>query len=242
KFLIKNKEEIFTVPGDGNDIASPAMLHLSKMSFHEALDLFFELNETTIRCTWDILRQKDFLDRLSKIPWVIPTFIVIESEDNVAEFSGPSRWKELSKEISSKILPCGDGSCWKTFKPVLIWILRPKSMECASVFHQPDGVRSKRYHIVPYGELNDIHVALVARCTWDILRQKDFLDRLSKIPWVIPTFIVIESEDNVAEFSGPSRWKELSKEISSKILPCGDGSCWKTFKPVASLIAKGKLK
>ncbi|GJV42679.1 hypothetical protein Tco_1421119 [Tanacetum coccineum] len=43
--------------------------------------------------------------------------------------------------------------------------------------------------------------------------------------------------DIVAEFCGPSRWKELSKESSSKILPCGDGSCWKTFKPIASLIA-----
>ncbi|GKB47107.1 hypothetical protein Tco_0897860 [Tanacetum coccineum] len=37
-------------------------------------------------------------------------------------------------------------------------------------------------------------------------------------------------------------WKELSKETSSKILPDGDGSCKKTFKPIASLIAKGKLK
>ncbi|GKC05311.1 hypothetical protein Tco_0996921, partial [Tanacetum coccineum] len=36
---------------------------------------------------------------------------------------------------------------------------------------------------------------------------------------------------------GPSRWKELSKESGSKILPCGDGSCWKAFKPIASLIA-----
>ncbi|GKF12087.1 hypothetical protein Tco_0050013 [Tanacetum coccineum] len=44
------------------------------------------------------------------------------------------------------------------------------------------------------------------------------------------------------DFLDPSRWKELSKETSSKILPCGDGSCWKTFKPIASLIAKGKLK
>ncbi|GJZ54232.1 hypothetical protein Tco_0609117, partial [Tanacetum coccineum] len=44
------------------------------------------------------------------------------------------------------------------------------------------------------------------------------------------------------DFLYPSWWKELSKEMSSKILPCGDGSCWKTFKPVASLIAKGKLK
>nr|GFC84392.1 hypothetical protein [Tanacetum cinerariifolium] len=46
--------------------------------------------------------------------------------------------------------------------------------------------------------------------------------------------------DIVVKFCSPSQWKELSKEMSSKILPCGDGSCWKTFKPIASLIAKGK--
>nr|GEV01942.1 protein DETOXIFICATION 54 [Tanacetum cinerariifolium] len=36
------------------------------------------------------------------------------SADIIAEFYGPSRWKELIKETSSKILPCGDRSCWKT--------------------------------------------------------------------------------------------------------------------------------
>nr|GEZ01403.1 putative reverse transcriptase domain-containing protein [Tanacetum cinerariifolium] len=40
----------------------------------------------------------------------------------------------------------------------------------------------------------------------------------------------------------PSRWKKLSKEIGSKILPGEDGSCRKPFKPIASLIAKEKLK
>ncbi|GJX93214.1 zinc finger, CCHC-type containing protein [Tanacetum coccineum] len=40
------------------------------------------------------------------------------SLDIIAEFCGPSRWKELSKETSSKILLCGDRSCWKTFKPM----------------------------------------------------------------------------------------------------------------------------
>ncbi|GKA60523.1 hypothetical protein Tco_0759930 [Tanacetum coccineum] len=50
------------------------------------------------------------------------------------------------------------------------------------------------------------------------------------------------SMDIIVEFYGPSRWKKLSKESGSKILPCGDGSCWKAFKPIASLIAKGKLK
>ncbi|GKC93361.1 hypothetical protein Tco_1158803 [Tanacetum coccineum] len=44
------------------------------------------------------------------------------------------------------------------------------------------------------------------------------------------------------DFLDPSRWKELSKETGSKILPSRDGSCWKTFKPIAGLIAKGKLK
>ncbi|GKE45744.1 hypothetical protein Tco_1473028 [Tanacetum coccineum] len=42
--------------------------------------------------------------------------------------------------------------------------------------------------------------------------------------------------DIIAEFCSPSRWKELSKESGSKILPCGDGSYWKASKPVASLI------
>ncbi|GJT20676.1 hypothetical protein Tco_0890613 [Tanacetum coccineum] len=39
------------------------------------------------------------------------------------------------------------------------------------------------------------------------------------------------------DFLDPSWWKELSKETSSKILPYGDGSCWKMFKPIANLIA-----
>ncbi|GJY69230.1 hypothetical protein Tco_0472212 [Tanacetum coccineum] len=46
----------------------------------------------------------------------------------------------------------------------------------------------------------------------------------------------------VRDFLDPSRWKELSKETSSKILPSGDGSRGETFKPIASLITKGKLK
>nr|GEX75598.1 hypothetical protein [Tanacetum cinerariifolium] len=54
------------------------------------------------------------------------------------DFLDPSRWKELSKEMSNKILPCGDGSSWKTFKPI-------------------------RYHIVPFEELNGVPIALMAR-------------------------------------------------------------------------------
>nr|GEV94867.1 hypothetical protein [Tanacetum cinerariifolium] len=40
----------------------------------------------------------------------------------------------------------------------------------------------------------------------------------------------------------PSRWKELSKETSSKILPSRDGFCRETLKPIASLVSKRKLK
>ncbi|GKF55942.1 hypothetical protein Tco_0166282, partial [Tanacetum coccineum] len=51
------------------------------------------------------------------------------------------------------------------------------------------------------------------------------------------SMMLLEHQDIIAEFCGPSWWKELSKESSTKILPCGDGSCWKAFKPIASLIA-----
>ncbi|GJT60766.1 hypothetical protein Tco_1004299 [Tanacetum coccineum] len=71
----------------------------------------------------------------------------------------PSRWKELSKETSSKILSCGDGSCWKTFKPIASLI----SVERASILHQPHGVGSQRHHIVPIGELNGVSIALMSR-------------------------------------------------------------------------------
>nr|GEZ61882.1 hypothetical protein [Tanacetum cinerariifolium] len=108
----------------------------SKMSFHQALDLIFELDEAAIGCTRDILRQSNFLDRLREIHWVVPAFVVIEGErfsmlslehqDIIAKFYGPSRWKELSKETSSKILPCGGGSCWKTFKPIASLIANGK--------------------------------------------------------------------------------------------------------------------
>ncbi|GKG15029.1 hypothetical protein Tco_0354629 [Tanacetum coccineum] len=44
------------------------------------------------------------------------------------------------------------------------------------------------------------------------------------------------------DFLDPSRWKKLSRETSRKILLGGDGSCKITFKPIAGLIAKEKLK
>ncbi|GKB00628.1 hypothetical protein Tco_0828621 [Tanacetum coccineum] len=74
------------------------------MSFHQALDLILELDEAAVGCTRDILRQRDCLDQLSEIPWVVPTFVVIEGEDIVAEFYSPSRGEELSNETSRLVL------------------------------------------------------------------------------------------------------------------------------------------
>ncbi|GJU09015.1 hypothetical protein Tco_1125445 [Tanacetum coccineum] len=111
----------------GSDSVHLSRLRWSKVSFHQALDLILELDEAAVGCTRDILRQSDRLDRLGEILWVFPTFVVKEEhQDIVAEFCSPSRWKELSKETSSKILPCGDGSCWKTFKPVACLIAKGK--------------------------------------------------------------------------------------------------------------------
>ncbi|GKF83573.1 hypothetical protein Tco_0245229, partial [Tanacetum coccineum] len=39
------------------------------------------------------------------------SLMLLEHHDVISEFCSPSWWKELSKETSSKILPCGDGSC-----------------------------------------------------------------------------------------------------------------------------------
>ncbi|GJX17591.1 hypothetical protein Tco_0218423 [Tanacetum coccineum] len=50
------------------------------MSFHQALDLILELDKAAVGCTRDILRQRDCLDRLDEIPWVVPNSVVIEGE------------------------------------------------------------------------------------------------------------------------------------------------------------------
>ncbi|GJX07831.1 hypothetical protein Tco_0195763 [Tanacetum coccineum] len=50
--------------------------------------------------------------------------------------------------------------------------------------------------------------------------------------------MLLEHQDVILEFGSSSWWKELNKEMGSEILPSGDRSCGKTFKPIASLIAK----
>nr|GEU94646.1 hypothetical protein [Tanacetum cinerariifolium] len=58
------------------------MLLWSKMSLHQALDLIFELDETMVGCTRDILRQRDCLDQISEVPLVVPTLVVIKGDPN----------------------------------------------------------------------------------------------------------------------------------------------------------------
>nr|GEV89946.1 hypothetical protein [Tanacetum cinerariifolium] len=128
----------------GSDFGHLSRLRQSKMSFHQALDLILELDEAAVECTRDILRQRDCLDLLSEIPWLAMGRLVngssrdgidmvikdldLEPKINamIRDIPYPSWWKELSKETSSKILLCGDGSCWKTFKPVASLIVKGK--------------------------------------------------------------------------------------------------------------------
>ncbi|GKF90275.1 hypothetical protein Tco_0264238 [Tanacetum coccineum] len=76
-----------------------------------------------------------------------------EHQDVILKFTSPSRWKELSKETSRKILPSGGGFFWKISKFV----------ERASVLHQSNGVGSQRHRIILIGELNGVSIALMAR-------------------------------------------------------------------------------
>nr|GEU83968.1 hypothetical protein [Tanacetum cinerariifolium] len=106
-------------------------LFSSKISFHQALDLIFKLDEATVGCTQDILRQRDSLDQFSEVPWVVPIFVVIEGE------------RETLLDVVRT-----SGCRYGVFQSFLVEI---------------NGVRSKRHHIVLFGELNGVHVALVAR-------------------------------------------------------------------------------
>nr|GEU39615.1 hypothetical protein [Tanacetum cinerariifolium] len=118
-FFVMN--EIDGSSGEGGLVL---MFSGSNMSFHQALDLIFELDETIVRCTRDILRQRDCLD------WIDMVIEDLDLEPNIdammREFLDPFWWKKLSKEMSSKIFPGGDGSCRKTFKPIASLIAKGK--------------------------------------------------------------------------------------------------------------------
>nr|GEW15114.1 putative retrotransposon protein [Tanacetum cinerariifolium] len=72
------------------------------------------------------------------------------------DFLYPSQWKELSKEMSSKILPCG-----KSFSVGLDPRTKVRGMSIRLV---PTGwCQIKRYHIVLFWELNVVPVAFMTR-------------------------------------------------------------------------------
>nr|GEV26114.1 hypothetical protein [Tanacetum cinerariifolium] len=112
----------------GSESEPPAsrFVGMSKMSFHQALDLIFKLDEMTVECARDILRQRDYLDRFSEVSWLNTGRLIddlfsggidmvikdldLEPKDVILEFSSSSRWKEISKETVTEILSYGDGS------------------------------------------------------------------------------------------------------------------------------------
>nr|GEZ22837.1 hypothetical protein [Tanacetum cinerariifolium] len=66
-----------------------------------------------LRLTIDAM-MRDFLEEVLEMSpcfRYIFSIMLLEHQDIIMKFCSPSRWKELSKETSSKILPCGDGSC-----------------------------------------------------------------------------------------------------------------------------------
>ncbi|GJT53343.1 hypothetical protein Tco_0988397 [Tanacetum coccineum] len=86
--------------------------------------------------------------------------MVTKGKDIVAEFCGPSRLKELSKESGSRVSPL--------FKEILKGVGLDSSERSRGNEHYVFattgiGVGSKRYHVVTCGELDGIPIALVAR-------------------------------------------------------------------------------
>nr|GEX90577.1 hypothetical protein [Tanacetum cinerariifolium] len=119
----------------------------------------------------------------------------------------------------------------------------------------------KRDELPSYVRLNFELDETMVRCTRDIMRCRDSLDQFSKVSWLATGCLVNGSPcgriDMIIEdldlepkidamardfLESPYRWKELSKETSSKILPSRDGSRREMFKPITSLVLKGKLK
>nr|GEU98999.1 reverse transcriptase domain-containing protein [Tanacetum cinerariifolium] len=88
----------------------PVRLCLSKVSFHQALDLIIKLDEAAIGCTRDILRQSDCLDQLSEIPGVVTTFVVIEGEKNLDIFAWqPSDMTGVPRSVAEHRLNIREG-------------------------------------------------------------------------------------------------------------------------------------
>ncbi|GJV50912.1 hypothetical protein Tco_1446653 [Tanacetum coccineum] len=97
------------------------------------------------------LEQCECLCPLSEIPWSF-TMMLLEHQDIVAEFCGPSRWKELSKE-SSKILPLEmdpagrrkvESTSLRNLKDMICDPAEPKIVERAVLLSPTDVIRSNK--------------------------------------------------------------------------------------------------
>ncbi|GKB81719.1 hypothetical protein Tco_0948614 [Tanacetum coccineum] len=91
------------------------------------------------------------------------TLVLLEHQDVIAKFRSPSRWKELSKETISEILP-SQVSQQDLSNPYGVDLDPQTEVRGMSIcLHQSDGVGLKRHHNVPIRDLNGVSVALVAR-------------------------------------------------------------------------------
>nr|GEV88771.1 hypothetical protein [Tanacetum cinerariifolium] len=107
------------------DFVHLSRFHRSKMSFHQALDLIFELNEAAVRCSQDIFRARSSNNAQDSLAFVtklttgrlvngssykgsdmVIKYLDLEPKIDAMtrDFLDPYWWKELSKETSSKIL------------------------------------------------------------------------------------------------------------------------------------------
>ncbi|GJS09311.1 hypothetical protein Tco_0366107 [Tanacetum coccineum] len=160
----------------------------SKMSFQQALDLIFKLDDITAGCTQDILRQRDRLDRFSEVPCVILALMVVKSEVLnvfprffgvlVAEFATGGAVNlilTMKRDLIIKDLdlePKIDATMRDFLEMSLrsVVVLPDVGLDTRTEVHgksirfaPSDGVGSQRHHFVPIGDLNDVLIALVAR-------------------------------------------------------------------------------
>nr|GEZ03821.1 hypothetical protein [Tanacetum cinerariifolium] len=117
---IKKKEVV------GSDsralVVEKQKLHTSNVGFHQVLDLMFKLEEAVVRGFLGAFILEFAAGSAVNLALNMKGYMIIENLNLKptidAMMKDSLEQKELSKELSSKILPCGDGSCWKMFKPI----------------------------------------------------------------------------------------------------------------------------
>ncbi|GJU81157.1 hypothetical protein Tco_1283522 [Tanacetum coccineum] len=174
----------------------------------------------------------------SLLPWLIaamllgaigfPAFLVLASSEE---------WTEIDRLWASE----GLGMC-----PVEVWFLLLGvggiiEISLVLVVSEQDELPSS-IELDFQARLDGGQIVKVTKLTTGRLVDGSSCDGINMVIKNLDLEPKVYAMDIVAEFCGPSRWKELSKESGSKILLCGDGSCWKALKLIASLITKEKLK